>query len=201
MSSQSWGQVVTDIAGSGQSYASFTTAQSLLTTATATAASSGFVTLPPGFFRVGGVLDYEVYLNMGSATGQTWTFSVKVGSVTAYTTGALPVTTTTNTALPLYLKFSLRCASVGNGTQAALTGMGMAMGIGISPLGGATPAANTSAGMGFSPLNITNIASGTGFDSTVANTLDFFCASGTSSASNTIQLMNYRVASWGNTAP
>jgi hypothetical protein len=201
MASQSWGQVIADLGAAGQSYSSFTTAQSLLTTATATAASTGFVTLPPGFFRVGGVLDYECFLAMGSATGQTWTFSVKVGSASAWSSGAVPVTTTTNTTLPLYLKFTLRCVTVGNGTLATLWGTGIAMGIGISPLGGATPATNTTAGMGFSPLNVTALGAGTGFDSTIANTLDFLVASGTSAANNTIQLLNYRVTSWGNTAP
>jgi hypothetical protein len=147
------------------------------------------------------VLDYEVFLAMGSATGQTWQFVVKVGAASAWTSGLVPVTTTTNTALPLYLKFTLRCASVGNSTQATLWGTGIAMGLGISPLGGATPATNTTAGMGFSPLNVTTLAAGGGFDSTIANTLDFQVASGTSSASNTIQLLNYRVVSWGNTAP
>jgi hypothetical protein len=124
-----------------------------------------------------------------------------VGGVTAWTSGAIPVTTTTNTALPMYLKFALRCASVGNGTLATLIGTGIAMGIGVSPLGGVTPASNTTAGMGFSPLNVASLAAGSGFNSTQANTLDFLVASGASSASNTLQLLAYRVCSWGNTAP
>lgn len=201
MSSQSWGQLIADLAAPGTSYGSFTTAQSLLTTATATGASTGFVTLPPGFFRVGGVLDYEILLNVGSVSGITFTYSVKVGSVVAYTSGAIPVTTTSNTTLPAYMKLMLQCTSVGNGTQAKLIGSGMIMGIGISSLGGVTPAANTAAGMGFSPLNVTVLAAGTGFDSTVSNTLDFLAACSSSASTNTVQLMAYRVTSWGNTAP
>lgn len=201
MSSQSWAQMVADVAATGTLYNTYTTAKSILTSATATGASTGFVTLPPGFFRVGGVLDYEILLNMSSASGQTWTYQCMVGGVIAYTSGAIPVTTTTNTTLPVFLRIVLQCNSVGNGTQAKLIGSGIAMGIGVAPLGGATPSTNTAAGMGFSVLNITALAAGTGFDSTVAQTLDFFVGSGTSAAGNGIQLMAYRVVSYGNTAP
>ena len=200
MSGQTWGQQIVDLAASGTSYNTFTTAQSLLTTATATGASTGFITLPPGFARVGSVLEYDALLNIGSASGQTWTFSIQIGGATVWTSGAIPTVTTTVTALPAYLKAMLRVNAVGNGTLATLIGGGFIIGSGICPLG-ATPGAEFAAGMGFSPLSNTTLAAGGGFNSTVSNTLDFLVASGTSSANNTIQLMNLSVKSWGNTTP
>jgi len=41
-------------------------------------------------------------------------------------------------------------------------------------------------------------AVGTGFDSTVASTLDFFVAQSVSNAGNGFRLDEYRVVSWGN---
>ena len=200
MSSQSWGQVIADMGAAGTSYATFTTQQSLLTTATATAASTGFVTLPPGFFRVGGELDFNINLNVGWASGQTWIFTVRVGSVNAVISGTIKTTTTGGTAEPWHIRLGVRCVSVGNGTLATLEGGGIILGRGVCPPG-ATAAANYTAGMGSSVWSEATGAAGTGFDSTVSQTLDFQVTSGTSSSSNTIALRRYRVVSWGNTAP
>lgn len=200
MSSQSWGQLIADMAGVGTSYASFTSQQSLLTTATATGASSAFITLPPGFFRVGGNLKFDIGLAVGWASGQTWAFTIRVGSVNAVVSGTIKTTTTGGTTEPWDITLDCRCVSVGNGTQCTLEGVGVISGRGVCPPG-ATAAANYTAGMGQSMWSEATPAAGTGFDSTVANTLDFQVTSGTSSASNTIQLRQYRVISWGNTAP
>jgi len=43
-------------------------------------------------------------------------------------------------------------------------------------------------------------AAGTGFDSTAAQTLDFFTAQSFSGAGNGFRLDEYRVVSWGNSA-
>lgn len=200
MSSQSWGQLLADLAAVGTLYNTFTTAKSILTSATATGASTGFITLPPGFFRVGGYLEIEAMLAVSWASGNTMTFTHQVGSVAAAVSGAIKVTTTGGTTEPWYYKALLRCVSVGNGTQATLEYGGLLEGRGVCPIG-ATAAANYAAGMGQAMLQEATPAAGTGFDSTVAQTLDFLVAMGTSSASNGVQLRQYRVTSWGNTAP
>ncbi|HUP06805.1 MAG TPA: hypothetical protein VMU47_06630 [Caldimonas sp.] len=196
----SYGGLLADLAAVGTSYASFTTQQSLLTTATATGASTGFITLPPGFFRVGAELDFDIGLAVGWASGQTWIFTVRVGSVNAVVSGTIKTTTSGGTTEPWNIRLGVRCVSVGNGTLATLEGEGIVVGRGVCPPG-ATAAANYAAGMGQSMWSEATPAAGTGFDSTVAQTLDFQVTSGTSSASNTIQLRRYRVASWGNVAP
>lgn len=200
MSGQTWGQVIADIAAVGTSYGTFTTQQSILTTATATGASTGFITLPPGFFRVGAELSFEIGLAVGWASGQTWIFTIRVGSVNAAISGTIKTTTSGGTTEPWLLDVGVRCVSVGNGTQATLEATGFISGRGVCPPG-ATAAANYAAGMGGSMWSEATPAAGTGFDSTVANTLDFQVTSGTSSASNTVQLRRYRVVSFGNTTP
>jgi hypothetical protein len=200
MPSQSWGQLLADLGAVGTSYASFTTQQSLLTTATATAASTGLITLPPGFFRVGAELDFDIGLNVGWASGQTWIFTVRVGAVNAVVSGTLKTTTTGGTTEPWDIGLRVRCVTVGNGTLATLEATGNVSGRGVCPPA-ATAGANYTAGMGLSKWSEATGAAGTGFDSTVSNTLDLQVTSGTSAAGNTIQLRRYRVISWGNSAP
>lgn len=190
------GQVLADLQGLGTSYASFTTQQSLLT-AGAAGASSGLITLPPNFFRIGSTLQLKVALAVGWASGETWTFTVKIGSVNAVVSGTIKTTTTGGTTEPWTIDLILRCVSVGNGTGCTLEGEGYIEGRGVCPPG-ATAAANYAAGMGGSMWSEATPAAGTGFDSTVAQTLDLQVTSGTSSASNTIQVRQYTVISWGN---
>jgi hypothetical protein len=199
MASQSWGQQIAAITTPGTSYASWTTAKSMLTSATANAAAAGFITLPPGFFQPNGHIEIDIEAAIGWASGNTMTFQVNVGAVIAFTSDALKVTTTGGTAIGALLKIILSVASIGNGTLATLAGNGYAVGRMIVPPG-ATAGADYTAGSGSAVLKAAP-AAGTGFDSTVSNTLDFLLAMGTSSASNTFQLRQYSVRSWGNSAP
>lgn len=199
MASQSWAQVITDLSAVGTSYASFTTQQSVLTSGAA-AASAGYVTLPPGFFRVGGELDFDILASVGWASGQTWIFTVAIGGVNAAISQTFKTTTTGGTAEPWNIQVKLRCASVGNGTLGTVYSSGFISARGVCPAG-ATAAANYTAGMGLANWQEATAAAGTGFNTTQANTLDFQVTSGTSSASNTFQLLRYRATSYGNTAP
>lgn len=199
MSSQSWVQVVTDIQAIGTSYSAFTTQQSVLTSGTALA-SAGYVTLPPGFFRVGGELDFDILASVGWASGQTWIFTVVIGGVNAAISQTFKTTTTGGTAEPWNIQIKLRTATTGNGTLATVYAGGFVSARGVCPAG-ATAAANYAAGMGLANFQEATAAAGTGFNSTQANTLDFQVTSGTSSASNTFGLIRYRVSSYGNTAP
>lgn len=199
MASQSWAQELVNVAAAGTLYNTFTTAQSMLTTATATGMSTGLITLPPSFFQLGGRLEIDWHAAISWASGNTMTLTVKVGSVSAFVSGAIKVTTTGGTTEPTVGKLLLTCRSVGSGTLATLMGGGFWTGRGICPIG-ATAAANYAAGMGLAMLQEAAPAVGTGFDSTVANTLDFQIAMGTSSASNGFQMHQYSVKSWGNSA-
>src|SRR5260221_735595 len=130
MASQSWGQLIASIPLAGTQYNTYTTTQSMLTTATATEASSGFVSLPAGFFQRGSllVIDFLAAISNRVTGPDTFTINIKVGSVTAFTTVAITLTTTAHTNIPLKGKIELSCRTVGNGTLAALMGIAVLTG-------------------------------------------------------------------------
>lgn len=196
MASQSWGQLIATIPTAGTLYNTFTTAKSMLSSATATEAAAGVLTTPANFFQRGGIIEVDFNAGMSWATGNTITFQVNVGAVIAFTSDAIKVTTTGGTTEPVSGSIRLTCRSQGNGTLGTLIGGGWVQGRGIAPPG-STPGANYSAGMGFSSMKEGTPAVGTGFDTTIANTIDFLVAMGTSSASNGFQLQEYAVKSWG----
>lgn len=193
----SFTQLIATIPVAGTNYTTFSTAKSMLTSATATEASAGYTTLSPNFFQRGGAARITLHGDMSGVSGNTITFQVMVGSVIAFTTGALKVTTTTNVTLPLISQFLLTCRSQGNGTLATLMGTSWHQGPGIvAP--GATPGANYTAGSYVAIGPETASAVGTGFDSTVPNSLDLFVAMGTSAAGNAYKLQQYWVELLGN---
>lgn len=197
MASQSWGQMIATMPIQGTLYNTFTTAKSILTS-TATEASSALVSLPSGFFQRGSVLEIDFQLGLSNivTTPGTFTLQVMVGSVIAFTTGAITMTTTANTLAPVSGFIQLTCNTVGPGTTAKLAGQCVLTGVNVAM----TSAANLAAGTGYAMGPSTAPALGTGFDSTIANTLDFFGAFSISNAGNGMQLNQYRVVSWGNTA-
>ncbi len=87
---------------------------------------------------------------------------------------------------------------MGNGTLAALIGISVLTGQMIQQ--GGTAAADSATLSNTIIMPNTAPAVGTGFDSTVANTLDFQTAQSVSNASNGFRLDQYRVVSWGNTS-
>jgi hypothetical protein len=179
-------------------YNTYTTAQSMLTTATATEAASGFIQLPSGFFQRGSILEIDFVAGISNrVTGpDTFTIQVMVGATIAFTTGAINLTTTAHTTIPAVGTITLTCNAVGNGSQCKLRGQCVISGQMIAM---AASLADGAANTGWAMAPNTAPALGTGFDSTVANTLDFFVAQSVSNAGNGFQLQQYRVTSWGNT--
>lgn len=200
MASQSWGQLLAKSDTAGTNYTTFTTQQSIITAATALeGASAALCTLPPNFFQRGSLMTLDVGFAHSWASGNTMIFTIRIGGVNTCVSATLKVTTTGGTTEPLFMHVDVGCRAIGNGTLANLTSMGYLIGRGICPAG-ATAGANYTAGMGFASWREATPAVGTGFDSTVANTVDLQCTMGTSSASNGIQIQTYRLVSWGNSA-
>ena len=199
MASQSWGQLIATIPIAGTQYNTYTTAKSMLTSSTATEASSGFITLSPNFFQRGSLLTVDFLGAVSNrVTGpDTFTIQVMVGAVIAYTSGAITLTTTAHTNIPARGHIELECRTMGNGTLAALFGTMVLTGQMIQQ--GGTAGADSATLSNTIIMPNTAPAVGTGFDSTVANTLDFFVAQSVSNASNGFRLDQYRVVSWGNT--
>jgi len=192
---QSFGQCLAYIDVAGTNYTTFTTAKSMLGSATATAASAGVIQLPSNFWQQGTVLEIEWQAAVSWATGNTMIFTIVSGptsNITIATSGTFKVTTTGGTTEPMYGKVILRCNTIGSGTLATVFASGFVAGRMIVPPGG-TPGANYAAPSGISCWSEATPAAGTGFDSTVVNNLDFFCTMGTSSASNGFQMIQYKV--------
>lgn len=193
-----WGQTIALMPIQGVQYNTYTTAKSMLTSATATEAAAAFVTLPPNFFQRKGILKVDFCAGISNrVTGpDTFTIQIMVGAVIAFTTGAITLTTTAHVNIPLWGEILLTCEKEGNGTLAQLRGQARLSGQMIQQGGTAGVDSTTLSNTILMPN--TASALGTGFDSTIANTLDFFTAQSVSNAANGFQMNNYRVTSWGN---
>lgn len=200
MASQSWGQLLAKSDTAGTLYNTFTAQKSIITSPTAVeGASAALCTLPPNFWQRGSMMSLDVLFGQSWVTGNTMIFSIMMGAVSACVSQTLKVTTTGGTTEPLWMHVDIECRAIGNGTLANLMSGGHLLGRGICGAG-ATAAANYAAGMGFAAWREAAPAVGTGFDSTVATTVDLQCTMGASSASNGIQIQTYRLVSWGNSA-
>jgi hypothetical protein len=183
----------------GTQYNTYTTAKSMLTS-TASEAGAGFTTLGPGFFQRGGWLEIDFLAAISNrVTGpDTFTIQVMIGAVIAFTTGAITLTTTAHTNIPLEGRIKLSCRTVGPSTQCALVGIARLIGQMIQQ--GGTAAADSATLSNTIVMPNTAPAVGTGFDSTISQTLDFFVAQSVSNASNGFRLDEYCVKSFGNTS-
>lgn len=193
----SFGQIIASIPVAGTQYNTYTTAKSMLTSATATAASMGFITLQPGMLTQGAVLEIDFLAAISNrVTGpDTFTIQVMVGAVIAFTTGAITLTTTAHTNIPMRGNILLQCQAVGNGTLTQMKGIMTATGQMIQQGGTAGADSATLANSIIMPN--TAPALGTGFDGTVSQTLDFFVAQSVSNAANGFRLDEYAVKYWG----
>src|SRR5258708_1981098 len=199
MASQSWGQCIASLPVPGKLYNTYTPAKSMLTSATATEASAGAIGLPPAFWHREGTLEVKFCAGISNrVTGpDTFTIQVMMGSIVAFTTGAITLTTTAHTVIPMWAEIILTCEKEGSGTLCQLRGQARLTGQMIQQ--GGTAGADSATLTNTALYPNTASALGTGFDGTIANTLDLWVAQSFSGAGNGFQLNNYRVVSWGNT--
>lgn len=129
-----------------------------------------------------------------TVTPGTITFQVMLGTIAApiaaWSSGAVQLNATAHTLLPFDLEVTLRVDSEGSGTTAKLIGGGKINGIMFTLTAAQVDAVNTP---GLFPVPATAPAVGTGFDSTIANLLDFFVGFSISNAANGIQVYDYTV--------
>jgi hypothetical protein len=153
------------------------------TTAKTVINQTDLVTLPANFLYVGRTLNVKVrgaISNVVTAT-PTFTFQIMMGSIAAWSSGAITTNATANTLLPFSLDVDLRTDSIGTGTTAKFLGIGTLM---CAAFASGSTAIN---------VPVASPAVGTGFDSTIANILDFFVGISASNGSNGVQIYNYRV--------
>ena len=126
---------------------------------------------------------------------RTFTFQVMVGpaipvTIIAHASQALLTTTTAHTLIPFVYDVWMRLDSEGSGTAAKFLSQAQLNGI-MFPISGAVADPTLTTGMILCPA--TAPAVGTGFDSTVANYLDFFVGLSVSESTTGIQIYQYSV--------
>ncbi len=179
--------LVQDPGVAGTSFGTFTTAKTVIP-------ATSLVTLPANFFDVGKTLRINAWGGIGTVvtTPGTIAFQVMIGANIAFTSGAIQLNATAHTNLPFHFECLLICRAIGNGTTANVIGMGKIEGI--------MPTVTAAQVDGLNSMAILNTpatapAVGAGFDSTIANILDFFAAFSISNAANTVKVEMYTVES------
>lgn len=171
-----FGQVLSSQRAAGTLYNTYTTAKTVIN-------QTELVTLPPNYLAVGSKLRVTVRGAISNVVtaAPTFTFQIMMGAVIAWSSGAITANATANTLLPFSLVVDLRVDSIGAGTAARLMGIGT------------LHCAAFAAGSVAINVPVASPALGTGFDSTIANILDFFVGISASNAANGIQVQDYLV--------
>ena len=183
MSKQFWSEVIASQVAAGTLFNTYTTAKTVIN-------PTALVSLPPNYLYPGSQLRVTVLGGISNVvTAQpTFTFQVMMGSIIVHTSGAILTTTTAHTLIPFKYVVDLRCDTIGNGTVAKFLAQGVLQGI-MFVISGAV--ADPTAGVATIMCPNTAPAVGTGFDSTIANILDFWVGISVSLSTNGIQVYEY----------
>lgn len=184
MSLQTWQETLVSANVAGTLFNTYTTAKTVLPTGC-------LVTLPANWWYVGRMLRMTVYGAISNivTTPGTLTLQLNLGSVAAFSSGALQLSTTAHTTLPFKAECLVTCRAVGASTSANLMGQWVVQSqtIAATAVADGTQTHDMLMGPNTAP------AVGTGFDSTAAQTLDFFAGFSISNAGNGIQVQQYVV--------
>src|SRR5260221_7537500 len=170
---QGYNQTIACIRKQGTLYSSYTTTKSMLTSATAVeGVADAAITLPAGFFYPEKKLKIRFVAGVSNrVTGpDTFTINIQLGptaNISVFTTGAITLTTTAHTTIPLWGEIDLTCDTAGSGTLAKLRGQARLSGQMIQQ--GGTAGADSATLSNTILMPNTAPAVGTGFDNTVAN--------------------------------
>lgn len=161
------------------------------TTAKSVINPTELLTIPANYLKVGSRFRLRMMAGLSNivTTPGTVTFQVMMGSIVVWSSGAVQMTTTANTLTPLELDVVLRLDSIGSGTAAKFVATGRAVALNLTIGSGANPTVTDTVAV----LPVTAPAVGTGFDSTIANILDFWTGFSVSNAGNGIQVYDYAV--------
>lgn len=128
--------------------------------------------IPAGYWQIGRIwrLTASGRISNVVTTPGTARWDVRLGAVTVFDTLAMPLNIVAKTNVPWMLEVILQCRSVGTGTSATLFGQGRWSS--EASINTAVPATGPGPGGQMVPYNTAPVV-GTGFDSTIANALDF----------------------------
>lgn len=160
------------------------TALNTSTTRTSLLPAAAKFTLPANYFSIGRSLRISVRgrLSNINPTPGNLTLDVAFGSINVQTNTLALNTTAAKTNVTFEYETILTCRAIGAGTSANLMGIG-------SITSEAVALATT--GVGVLMLPASAPAVGNGFDSTVAQTIDFLGTFSVSNAANSIQVHEY----------
>lgn len=167
----------------GSAMNTYTTAKSVIN-------AQALYSLPTNFWSIGRVVEIHVEAGLSNiaTTPGTIAFQVMMGTIVAFTSGNMIFNDSAHTLLPIGIDINLTCRAVGASTSANLMGQMWIKGIQLTLAADQVDATNTS-GVYAGP--VTAPAVGTGFNSTIANILDFWVGFSTSDAGNGITIHQY----------
>ncbi len=167
MSRQFWNETLAFAEGSGSPLTNSSSATSVIP-------AGALITLPNNYWDIGRVMRITVVGQISNVvtTPGTWTPDIRFGAVIAFNGGAMQMSTTVHTNLPVWYEILLTGRAIGQSTSANVFGQGYVMGQPISFTNSADLSTSNSVGSGMLPN--TTPAAGTGFNSTSALTLDHF---------------------------
>lgn len=198
MPKQAWSQGLASQKGVGTLFNTFTTAKTVINQEALYPIGANSLSLGDSY-----VIEIDGAISTLVTTPGTITFQVNfAGPIVVWTSGAIQLNATAHTTLPFRLKINLSVqllnTTVG-GAVAKFAGQGVLQGpmftktIAATDLWGRVSAADAAVSDVMMMVPGTAPALGAAFDSTVGQTFDFFTGFSISSASNGIQIWQYRL--------
>lgn len=186
MSLQGWQEAIRTHRAAGTLFNNYTTAKSVLN-------NQGLWTMPENYLEEGRALLLKIRGALSNivTTPGTVEFQVKVGSVIAFTTGQIQLSSTAHTTLPFALDIELTCRAIGPTTSANFMGQAEIR----SQTVVATAVADGTQTHSVLMAPNTAPAVGTGFDSTVANIVDLWVGFSIANSGNGVQIQQYKLIS------
>lgn len=188
MPTQGWNQTLVTQRTAGTLFTTYTTAKTVIN-------QQDLYGFYANYFQLGSKLRHRIRGAISNivTTPGTITFQVMLGSVVAWSSGAVQLNATAHTTLPFRLDIDLTCqltnTAVG-GAVAKLMGQGTLNGVMFTKTAGQTDGANTETVI---EVPVTAPALGTAFDSTVSQILDFWVGFSISNSGNGIRIDQYDV--------
>lgn len=185
MSLQTVPELLVNHVGAGTLFNTYTVAKTVIL-------PTSLIQLPPNYFYISKQMRTTVIGAISNivTTPGTIVFQIMMGSIVVWSSGNIQLNATAHTLLPFKLVVDWRVDTIGNGVIAKVMGQGLLHGIMFTLTAGQVDAPNTP-GTFMAP--VTAPAVGTGFDSTIANIVDFWAGFSISNAGNGIQVQQYLV--------
>jgi hypothetical protein len=185
VSLQTWQETLINSQVDGSALASSTTATSLLPPAAR-------YTLPANYLQIGRMfrIKFAGRLSNIVTTPGTITFDVRMGptsNIVVFNGGAMQMSTTAHTNVPIVGEVTLTCRAIGNSTNANFMGQGWALSQALS----LTAVADSTTTPAHLLMPNTAPAVGTGFDSTVAMVVDLYGTFSINNAGNSVTIHQY----------